>query len=256
MWVILIAFVLHWYLSLFFQSFFHHRYAAHGQFTMPRWMEKVCFVGSYIFMGSNYLSPYGYGVMHRMHHSFADTEEDPHSPKYSKNIFQMMWQTKEKYSALANKKVDVDEKFTKGVPEWRWFDDFARSWFSRLAWSAAYIWFYIEFVPEGMWYLYLLLPINLMMSPVHGAIINWYAHIFGYRNYKQDNTSRNLLPLDFLMWGESYHNNHHMHGNSANFGGVRWHEIDPMYLIIKGMNKIGLIKLVKNEPVLKYKKAA
>ena len=45
-------------------------------------MEKVFYVLTWIFQGSNYLSVYGYGVMHRMHHPCADTPQDPHSPKY------------------------------------------------------------------------------------------------------------------------------------------------------------------------------
>ena len=32
------------------------------------------------------------------------------------------------------------------------------------------------------------------------------------------------------MLGEGYHNNHHKFGGRANFGGVRWHEIDVVTL--------------------------
>ena len=39
------------------------------------------------------------------------------------------------------------------------------------------------------------------------------------------------------------HNNHHKHGSSPNFGGFRWHEIDPTYIIILILDKIGAIKL-------------
>ena len=74
---ILIFFVLQWYLSLFCQSFFHHRYSAHGMFTMSRAWEKVFFYISFVTQGSSYLSPYAYGIMHRLHHAHADTEEDP-----------------------------------------------------------------------------------------------------------------------------------------------------------------------------------
>jgi stearoyl-CoA desaturase (delta-9 desaturase) len=33
---ILVFFLAHWYVSLFFQSFFHHRYAAHAMFVMKK----------------------------------------------------------------------------------------------------------------------------------------------------------------------------------------------------------------------------
>ena len=129
MTAILIFFAVHWYGSLFFQTFFLHRYAAHKAFTMsPAW-EKIFYVLTFIFQGSNYLSAYGYGVMHRMHHAFADTEEDPHSPKYSTGIFDMMWKTKTFYSAIRNRTAQIDPKFTVNVPDWKAFDDFA-----SLAW--------------------------------------------------------------------------------------------------------------------------
>ena len=38
---ILIFFLAHWYLSLFAQTFFLHRYAAHQMFTMSKFWEKV-----------------------------------------------------------------------------------------------------------------------------------------------------------------------------------------------------------------------
>ena len=74
MTVILVFFIASWYLSLFFQTFFLHRYAAHKSFTMSKFTERVVYILTWIFQGSNYLSPYGYGVMHRMHHAFADTK--------------------------------------------------------------------------------------------------------------------------------------------------------------------------------------
>lgn len=246
--VIILFFIAHWYLSLFFQTFFHHRYASHATFTMSKGWEKVFFVLAWIFQGSNYLSPYGYGIMHRMHHAYADTEQDPHSPKYDESIWKMMWKTKTIYSAITNKKYPVDPRFTQDVPEWTAFDNFARSWVSRIMWGAVYVGVYYMFATE--WWLWLLLPIQFMLSPVHGAIINWFAHKYGYTNFTVGDTSKNFLPFDFLMLGESYHNNHHKRGNNANFGGVRWHEIDPTYQVIKVFNWMGIIRLKSTKQVV------
>lgn len=208
---------------------------------MSKGWEKVFFILTWIFQGANYLSPYGYGVMHRMHHAFADTPEDPHSPKYDESIFKMMWKTKTTYSAIANKKVEVDARFTKNVPEWTAFDKFARSWPSRIFWGALYVWVYYAFATE-IW-MWALLPLQFLMSPIHGAIINWFAHKYGYRNFEVGDTSRNFLPVDILMMGESYHNNHHKHATRANFGGIRWHELDPTYPAIKLFDMLGIIRL-------------
>jgi stearoyl-CoA desaturase (delta-9 desaturase) len=45
------------------------------------------------------------------------------------------------------------------------------------------------------------------------------------------------------MLGEGYHNNHHKFGGRANFGGVRWHEIDVTYMIMLLLEKLGWIKM-------------
>ena len=245
-----------WYGGLFFQTFFLHRYSAHQMFTMSKFTEKVFFVLTWIFQGSNYLSAYGYGIMHRMHHAYADTPEDPHSPKYDESIIKMMWKTKTIYSAITSKKMIVDSRFTQNVPEWPVFDKFARSWVSRLGWGAAYFFFFTQFV-TAPWQ-YALLPVAWMMAPIHGVVINWFAHKYGYTNFKVGDTSKNLLPFDFLMMGESYHNNHHKHGSRANFGGFRWHELDPTYMVIILLDKLNVIQL-KKEIALKtesIKKAA
>ena len=239
--MIIIIFVLVlWYGGLFFQSFFLHRYAAHQLFTMSKTMERVSFVLTWFFQGSSYLSAYGYGIMHRMHHAYTDTEKDPHSPSHDANLFAMMWKTKTVYQDINDQKITVDKKFTKNVPQWKSFDAFASSRFSRVLWIGFYILFFTYFI-TALWQ-WLLLPVALMMAPIHGVIINWFGHIYGYVNYKMSNTSKNLFHFDFLMMGEGYHNNHHKHATSANFG-VKWHEIDMTYLVIKVLDFIGFIKL-------------
>lgn len=253
MMIILIFFLAHWYLSLFFQTFFLHRYASHKAFTMSKTTEKVFFVLTWIFQGSNYLSPFGYGVMHRMHHAYADTEDDPHSPKYDESIWKMMWKTKTIYSAIASDKLVPEKRFTEGVPRWDAFDKIARSWPSRLFWGACYVGVYAVYAE--VWWVWLLLPLQFLFSPIHGAIINWFAHKYGYRNFEVGDTSRNFLPVDFLMMGESYHNNHHKLASRPNFGGIRWHEIDPTYQVIKVLNKLNIIQIA-NERKLSVEKVS
>lgn len=242
MTAILLFFAIHWYGSLFFQTVFLHRYASHKAFTMSPTWEKIFYILTFIFQGSNYLSAYAYGAMHRMHHAFADTEEDPHSPKYSTSLFDMMWKTKTVYSDIRRRTAKVDPKFTANLPDWKSFDDFASKGWVRFAWGALYVLFYLYFAPSWVWFL--LLPIHFLMSPVHGAIINWFAHKFGYITFQVSDTSRNLMPVDLFMMGEGFHNNHHTHGNRANFA-FKWYEIDPSYQVIKLLNWVGIIQLPK-----------
>lgn len=246
---ILLFMLVLWYTGLFFQSFFLHRYAAHQTFTMSGFTEKVCFFLTWVFQGSNYLSAYGYGVMHRMHHAYVDTEKDPHSPKYDSNLFSMMWRTKTIYQDINNDRITLDAKFTKNAPQWKKFDKFASSMTSRIIWGLLYTVFFYFFTTA--WWQWLFLPIAFLMAPIHGVIINWFGHIIGYTNFKVNNTSKNLLPFDFLMMGEGYHNNHHKYSHRANFGGIRWYEIDPTFYIMVLLNMIGVIQLKKRAIVLK-----
>ncbi|MBT3962619.1 MAG: acyl-CoA desaturase [Flavobacteriales bacterium] len=242
---ILIFFVAHWYLSLWTQTFFDHRYAAHQMFTMSKGWERFFQVISWVFQGSSYVSAYAYAILHRYHHAYADTEKDPHSPKYDSNPFKMMWRTKELYSDIFYGRVEVEDKWKQDLPEWVSFEKFADSWPIRILWGLFYIWFYVEFAE--FWWMYLLLPIHFIMGPFHGAIINWMAHKYGYVNFKVGDTSKNIIPVDIFMLGEGYHNNHHKFGGRPNFG-VKWHEIDPVYITIKVLSAFNIIKL-KSQPV-------
>ena len=67
---------------------------------MSKTMERISFVLTWIFQGPSYLSAYGYGIMHRMHHAHTDTEKDPHSPSHDANLFAMMWKTKTIYQCI------------------------------------------------------------------------------------------------------------------------------------------------------------
>jgi stearoyl-CoA desaturase (Delta-9 desaturase) len=240
--ILLIFFIALWYLSLFFQTFFQHRYAAHGAFQMNKSWEKVFFIFTYITQGSSYMSPRAYAIMHRMHHAYTDTEKDPHSPKFSKNAFSMMWRTRNIYNGIFDGKILVEERFNKNLPEWPLFDKWASSNLSRILWGIGYFIVFLIFA-NSLWF-YLLYPIVLTMGAFHGAIINWFAHKYGYVNFKLRNTSQNLFSIDILMLGESYHNNHHKRPSAINFG-KRWHELDPVYSIIRLMAWMRIIKIAK-----------
>ena len=239
--IILIFFLAHWYLSLFCQTFFLHRYAAHRMFSMSPFWEKFFFVLTSITQGSSYLSPYAYGILHRMHHAYADEEGDPHSPKHSKTILGMFIKTWKIFDAIKSGKMEVEPRFKKDVPHWEGFDNIAYHWTTRLLWCAAYTLFYIHFSTH--WWMFILLPVHFFMGPLHGVIINWFGHKLGYINFKVNNTSVNLLPIDLLMMGEGYHNNHHNYPARPNFG-TKWFELDPAYPVIVLFKWMRIIKVV------------
>ncbi|MCU0411779.1 MAG: acyl-CoA desaturase [Bacteroidetes bacterium] len=240
---IAIFFVGHWFLSLFSQTFFLHRYSAHKMFTMSPFWEKFFYIFTFITQGSSFLNPRAYAIMHRMHHAYSDTEKDPHSPHYFRSMFKMMMHTKDRYLDLLLRRVEPEKGFDKNIPEWTAIDRFANMWTPRVLWGVGYTAFYVAFATE--WWMFLLLPVHFLMGPIHGAIVNWSGHKYGYVNFKDTgDLSKNSLPLDFVTLGELFQNNHHKYPSRANFA-VRLFEVDPTYPIMKLLSWLGIIRFTR-----------
>jgi stearoyl-CoA desaturase (delta-9 desaturase) len=240
----LLFFFLHWQLSVFFQSFFLHRYAAHRQFSMSKGWERVFHLLAWVVGGASYLSPRAYAIMHRMHHAYSDTPLDPHSP-VQESFVKMMWRTKSQYEGIKYGRIAVDPRFEGRYPEWKLLDHTLTSWPVSVAWGAVYALIYVAIAPHW-WIVVLLVPIHCFLGPIHGGIVNWFGHKHGYRNYDSDDNSRNALPFDVLTMGELFQNNHHRWGQSPNFG-VRWFEIDPAYQVMKVLAFLGIIDMSKSQ---------
>ena len=236
--IILIFFFLHWYLSLFFQTFFLHRYTSHKMFKMSPIWEKTFFLLTFLFQGSSFLHPAAYGVMHRNHHSHADTPRDPHSPVHLTNIISFNLSTVNEYRKLVNEFMN-GQRASNDLPRWVILEKIGESMFTRFGFILLYILFYLEFATAS--WQYALLPFHVFMGSMHGFIVNWFGHKRGYRNFDdiKDN-SKNTLPIDFLMMGELYQNNHHRRPNNMNFA-VRWFEIDLGYIATSFLKKLKVI---------------
>jgi len=239
---LLLFIVIHWYCSLFFQSVFHHRYAAHAMFSMSKGWERVFYIGCFLTQGSSYISAGTYGLMHRLHHAHTDTEEDPHSPSNTPNVFAMMWETRNNYINLYTGKTTADDKYKKGLPEWAAFDKIVHNWIMRVIWIAVYIAIYAYLATA--WWMFLFLPLTIAMGSFQGVAVNWWAHRFGYENFKMNNTSKNILPFDIIFWGEAYHNNHHKHPTTPN-NATRWFEWDMGYQAMRLLHKLKIIRITR-----------
>jgi stearoyl-CoA desaturase (delta-9 desaturase) len=82
------------------------------------------------------------------------------------------------------------------------------------------------------------------------VVVGWHAtflsnsvtHRWGYRNYETPDNSRNCWWVALLSFGE-WHNNHHQQAGSAAFG-HRWFELDTSYLLVRGLEWVGLASRV------------
>ena len=96
------------------------------------------------------------------------------------------------------------------------------------------------FAPSLWWFL--LLPIHFLMGPIQGAIVNWFGHKLGYRNYNIKDHSKNTSPWGVLLMGELFQNNHHKEKDNANFA-RKWYEFDLTFLIMRLLHVFRIIQL-------------
>lgn len=68
-----------------------------------------------------------------------------------------------------------------------------------------------------------------------GNIVNSLSHLWGYRNHKTNDKSKNNWLVALIFFGE-WHNNHHNQPNKAKHG-EKWWEIDVAYWVIRILGK-------------------
>lgn len=234
----------HYYLSLFSQTFFIHRYGSHRMFTMSKPWERFFHLLTYLSQGVSFLNPRAFALMHRMHHAYSDTPKDPHSPTQHPSVVKMMLATYRRFRDIGHNVEVVEKRFEGGYPEWPMIDRLADHPLSMAFWALSYAAFYYYFA-TATWQ-YLLVPVHCVMGPLHGGIVNWCGHRHGYRNFELKDVSHNTLVWDIVGMGELFQNNHHSNCMNPNFA-ARWYEIDPTYPIVKILAAFGVIQLLDPE---------
>lgn len=242
-------------LRMFAITGFYHRYFSHKTFKTSRIMQ---FLLAVVGNSSAQRGPIWWAGHHRHHHRVADTESDFHSP--AKHGF---WQSHvgwllTHHNFRTRKELAGDwMKF----PELAFLNRFDTIVPSILA-LALYFFgdFLRRFRPQMKTSGLQLLVWGFSISTValfHAtATINSLSHLFGSRRYQTPDTSRNNPLLALLTLGEGWHNNHHYYAVSARQG-FFWYEIDITWMILKLMEKLGLIWDLRPVPehILAGKKA-
>jgi stearoyl-CoA desaturase (delta-9 desaturase) len=238
--MVYLFFVTHWGLSILMQSLFLHRYAAHRMYTVGPRTERTLHLLTLVAQGSSYLEPRAYALLHREHHAFADTEKDPHSPAFHRNPFRMMLETARRYSHYVTGRKSPEARFLGGYPQWPFIDRTFNRWPVRIGCGALYVLFYKRFATRR-WH-WALLPAHFAMGPLHGAIVNWCGHRYGYRNFASRDQSRNTLPIDVVCMGELFQNNHHARPASPDFAARRF-ELDLTWQVMRLLARLRIIQL-------------
>ena len=175
-------------------------------------------------------------AIHRKHHQSSDTELDPHSPQVY-GIWRVLFGGAFLYHS-ASKDLAMVEKLGVGTPD-DWLERNVYSTHSRLGILLMLVIDLLLFGPRGL----IVWGIQMIWIPFWAAgVVNGLAHWIGYRNTDTKDTSRNIIPIAFVIGGEELHNNHHADGANASFK-QRWWEFDEGWMWIKLLKLLGLAKL-------------
>ena len=182
-------------------------------------------------------------AIHRKHHAKVETDEDPHSP-VAKGIGRVFWHGVELYREARTQRADI-EQYGRGAPE----DWIERHLYTPHANLGPVLLLAVNFVLFGLPGI-ALWAIQMAWIPFWAAgVVNGLGHWWGYRNFESADTSTNLTPWGVWIGGEELHNNHHAFPSSARFSMRRW-EFDIGWAAIKGLEKVGLAKVLRVAPSL------
>lgn len=191
----------------------YHRYFSHRSFETYPIIEKFLAICGLMSMAGSTLFWVGF---HRgVHHRYADTIMDLHSPKRGIFTSFILWQNDIKHDTLTPMATR----------------DILRNKF--LMWQHKHqniiFWGIILATALISWQVALGVLIPAIVASHHqDNFINVLGHLrkTGYRNFDTKDDSVNDYLTGWLFWGQGWHNNHHYNPSLVNYGGVRWWEFD------------------------------
>lgn len=186
-------------------------------------------------------------AIHRKHHAKCETKDDPHSPVIY-GIKKVLAEGSELYRAEA-KNQETMKRYGYGTPD-DWMERNVYSKHSAKGVALMLIINVILFGPIGI----TIWAVQMMWAPIFAAgIINGMGHFWGYRNFQAEDASTNIVPWGILIGGEELHNNHHAYATSAKLSN-KWYEFDIGWLYIRILEILGLAKVKKIAPKLRFDK--
>ena len=253
-WVAVVALLITYFVRVFALTAGFHRYFSHRSFKTSRFFQ---FIMAWVGTSAAQMGPMWWAAHHRHHHQHSDTEEDVHSP-VAKDIFwaHVGWVLCRTYGGTKTERVQDLYKF----PELRFIDRLHALPAISLGLALYYIGQQLNFYYPGLgtsgWQL-VMWGFFLSTALVYHVTfcVNSVTHIIGNKRFKNSDESRNNFWIALLTFGEGWHNNHHRYPLSARQG-MYWWEFDLSYLLLRGLEKLGLVWDLKTYPKVIYKEAS
>jgi stearoyl-CoA desaturase (delta-9 desaturase) len=232
-WANLTAAVVFWFISgCLGIGIGYHRLLTHRGFKTPRWFERFLSIcGSFAIQSG----PLTWVTTHRLHHAFTETDKDPHSPLHGTYWSHMGWIFR---GTAQNHSFAVKKRYSPDLVK----DPF-QVWFDNNYWITSVIAGVVLFAIGGfsmiLWAIFLRTVIGWHST----WLVNSATHLWGKRRFDTRDTSRNNGLIAAITWGEGWHNNHHAHPRSARHG-LAWYEFDINWVVIRVLEKVGLLTSV------------
>ena len=226
-----------------------HRLLTHRGLVCPKALEHffallgVCCIQD---------TPARWVATHRRHHEHADTQPDPHSPLVHflwAHIGWLVFKNRDLTRlSLANryaKDILRDPFYARLERKRRYFAIVAASWLMFFAAGTG-----AALLLGSTWGVAIQFGLSLLVWGVFlRTVLVWHTtwavnsvtHIWGYRNYATDESSRNNVVVAILASGEGWHNNHHAQPRSARHGHLWW-EFDITWQVIRLLRAVGLAR--------------
>lgn len=194
-----------------------HRIYSHKTHDLKPWMDNlILFLGTLGGQGSSI----SWVAVHRgYHHRHSDTEKDLHSPVHGYLSAFGGW-----YMRIT--KTTINHAFA-----------------GELLRRKNHVFVHKHYFMILITFMLMLLAISPMALMVYGSVlflsllqdnmVNVVCHTpwMGYKNWDTKDRSVNNFILGFLGWGQGWHENHHKHPASYDFG-HKWWEIDPARIFL------------------------
>jgi fatty-acid desaturase len=174
-----------------------HRLWTHKSFKTSRSKEYILhFFSTPLLYGSNIT----YAGIHRTHHTFADTEKDPH---ITKPWWKVVFYVRNKNFQISNKMISDLVK----DPLHR----FQHKYYFILNTIILIISLLIFGIVNTGWFLSFIVTYNFIAA----GLVNVLGHSprFGVKIWPSKDNSTNNKFLEYLTWSEGYHNFHHYKPN-------------------------------------------
>jgi len=222
-----------------------HRHLTHRSFkTSPFLRGVLAALGSAAIEGP----VISWVADHRKHHAFSDRPGDPHSPHVDS---EMGWRGA--LRGLAHAHVGWLFLHDQRAAKERYAPDLLADPVIQFVNSMTLMWVLLGLaVPFGLGVAIggsieagltgLLWGGAVRIFVLHHVTysINSLCHFYGRQRYRTDDHSRNLSWLSVMSLGEAWHNNHHAFPTAA-FHGMRRFEIDPSAIVIRLLERAGLV---------------